>query len=160
MNTSESAREATITLPSDREIVITREFDAPVQLVFDCHTKAELYQQWYGMPATETSCEIDFKVGGRWRAAQTFSEGQVAFSGEFLEIDAPHGYVYTESFEGHPGPPATVTMRFEESAGRTTVTSVSRFETAEIRDLVLQSGMEQGVNVMYARLDTLLPTLH
>ena len=158
MNTAESARQAAITLPSDREIVITREFDAPAQLVFDAHTEPALLQQWYGLrSATSTACEIDFRVGGRWRSAQTFAEmGEIAFSGEYKEIDPPRGYVYTEMFELQPGPPAIVTMTFGEVDGRTTVTSHSLFETAEIRDIVLQSGMEHGVNEMYSRLDELL----
>ena len=159
MDTTQSAREATIALPSDREIVISREFDAPAQLVFDCHTKPELYQQWYGLrSATSTVCEIDFRVGGRWRSAQTLPDldGEVAFSGEFRDIDPPRGYVYTEMFEAQPGPPAIVTMRFDEVDGRTTVTSTSLFASAEIRDLVLRSGMEHGINEMYSRLDELL----
>jgi uncharacterized protein YndB with AHSA1/START domain len=156
--TGESTSEATITLPSDLEIVITREFDAPRQLVFDCHTKADLYQQWYGLAsAEETMCEIDFRVGGRWRSVQKFDHlGEVAFSGEFREIDPPNGYVFTESFEGFPGPPAIVTMRFEEVDGRTRLTSTSEYETTEIRDIVMQSGMEHGVREMYRRLDEIL----
>ena len=103
-------------------------------------------------------CEIDFRVGGRWRSAQTFPDAdfEVAFSGEFLEIDAPHRYVYTEMFEAQPGPPAVVTMTFDEVAGRTIVTGRSVFDSAEIRDLVLQSGMEYGANEMFCRLDELL----
>jgi uncharacterized protein YndB with AHSA1/START domain len=152
-------RQATITLPSDREIVISRDFDAPAQLVFDAHTKPELLQQWYGLrSATSTACEIDFRVGGRWRSAQTFPgmDDEVAFSGEFQEIDAPVRYVYTEMFEAQPGPPAVVTMTFAERDGRTTVTSHSVFDSVEIRDLVLQSGMEHGANEMFSRLDDLL----
>ena len=169
MNTSSttngSTREATITLPSDLEIVISREFDAPRQLVFDCHTKADLYRQWYGLEAAAdtTVCEIDFRVGGQWRSSQTFvdhdgagNDFAVTFSGEFREIDAPNGYVYTESFEGFPGPPAVVTMQFDEVDGRTRVTSTCLYETTEIRDTVMQSGMEHGVKEMYSRLDTLL----
>ena len=163
-STGESTREASITLPSDREIVITREFDAPRQLVFDCHTQADLYTQWYGLAsAAETVCEIDFRVGGQWRSVQTFTDHDgsgedmtVAFSGEFREIDPPNGYVLTESFEGFPGPPAIVTMRFEEIDGRTLVTSTCEYETVEIRDIVMQSGMEHGVREMYSRLDALL----
>jgi uncharacterized protein YndB with AHSA1/START domain len=161
---AESAREATITLPSDREIVISREFDGPRQLVFDCHTKADLYRQWYGLAsASETVCEIDFRVGGQWRSSQTFADHDgsgndmsVTFSGEFREIDAPNGYVYTESFEGFPGPPAIITMRFEDIGGRTRVTSTCEYETVEIRDIVMQSGMEHGVREMYSRLDAIL----
>ena len=156
---NDSAREATITLPSDREIVITREFDAPRELVFECHTDAELYRQWYGLAsaADTTVCEIDFRVGGRWRSSQSFDDhGAVTFSGEFREVDPPNGYVFTESFEGFPGPPAIVTMRFEEVDGRTRLTSTSEYETTEIRDIVMQSGMEHGVREMYARLDALL----
>lgn len=156
---NDSVREATITLPSDREIVITREFDAPRQLVFECHTDADLYRQWYGLAsaADTTVCEIDFRVGGRWRSSQSFADhGDVTFSGVFREIDPPNGYVFTESFEGFPGPPAIVTMRFEEVDGRTRLTSTSEYETTEIRDIVMQSGMEHGVREMYGRLDALL----
>ena len=154
-----TGREATITLPSDREITITREFDAPRELVFECHTDAELYRLWYGLAsaADTTVCEIDFRVGGRWRSSQSFDDhGDVTFSGEFREIDPPNGYVFTESYEGFPGPPAIVTMRFEEIDGRTRLTSTSEYETVEIRDIVMQSGMEHGVREMYTRLDALL----
>ena len=108
-------------------------------------------------------CEIDFHVGGQWRSSQTFADHDgsgndmsVTFSGEFREIDAPNGYVYTESFEGFPGPPAIITMRFEDIGGRTRVTSTCEYETVEIRDIVMQSGMEHGVREMYSRLDALL----
>ena len=159
MTTPSTAREAAITLPSDREIEITREFDAPRELVFECHTDAELYRQWYGLAsaADTTVCEIDFRVGGRWRSSQSFADhGAVVFSGEFREIDPPNGYVFTESYEGFPGPPAIVTMRFEDVDGRTRLTSTSEYETTEIRDIVMQSGMEHGVREMYRRLDEIL----
>jgi uncharacterized protein YndB with AHSA1/START domain len=163
MTTPSTEREAAITLPSDREITITREFDAPRELVFECHTDADLYRQWYGLAAAAdtTVCEIDFRVGGRWRSSQSFDDHgpetvTVTFSGEFREVDPPNGYVFTESYEGFPGPPAIVTMRFEEVDGRTRLTSTSEYETTEIRDIVMQSGMEHGVREMYSRLDAIL----
>lgn len=162
-DTGETTRETSITLPSDLELQIVREFDAPRELVFECHTNADLYRQWYGLEAAAatTVCEIDFRVGGTWRSSQAFPNPDgddlaVAFSGEFREIDPPNAYVFTEMYEGFPGPPAIVTMRFEDVDGRTRLTSTSAYETTEIRDIVMQSGMEHGVKEMYRRLDELL----
>lgn len=160
MNTDRPDK-ATITLPTDREIVITRSFNAPVERVFEAHTKAELYQQWYGLrSAASTTCEIAARVGGRWRAAQTFREaggeegGEVAFSGEYLEVEPPSRLVYTERYEAMPEAPPTInTLTFEDIDGRTLLVSRTLCETAEIRDMILQSGMEGGVHEMYERLD-------
>lgn len=159
---TDSKREATITLPSDREIVITREFDAPARLVWDAYTKPELVRQWHGLRSgTTTVCDIDFRVGGRWRYVQKFPDvdGEVGFTGEYLAIELQRRIVNTEEFEMIPGDPATVTTTFEEADGRTTVTSHNLFVHAEQRDGAMQSGMEHGVNEMYERLDEYLATV-
>ena len=152
-------REATITLPSDRETVITREFDAPAGLVFDAFTKPDLVQQWYGLrTGTMTVCEIDLRPGGHWRYVQAFPDQ--AFEAGFLrrlpggrstEPAGPHRGV-----EAMPGTGYVVTTTFAENDGRTTVTSHMLYQLPEHRDGHLQSGMEWGVNETYVRLDEYL----
>lgn len=152
-------REATITLPSDRETVITREFDAPAGLVFDAFTKPDLVHQWYGLrTGTMTVCEIDLRPGGHWRYVQAFPDQafEVGFSGVYQEVDRPNRLVHTEEFEAMPGTGYVVTTTFAENDGRTTVTSHMLYQLPEHRDGHLQSGMEWGVNETYVRLDEYL----
>src|SRR5688500_2443345 len=97
---------AVVTLPSDTEILITRDFDAPAHLVFKAMTTPELVKRWWGFETSQWEvCEIDLRVGGRWRYVTTEEGGfQVAFHGDYREIDAPHRLVSTEVFEGAPVP--------------------------------------------------------
>ncbi len=145
----------------DREIVWTRVFDAPRQLVFDAHTKPELVKRWllgpdgWSMPV----CDIDLRPGGRfrwvWRRDTTGEE--MGMSGTYYEIDAPRRIVHGEQFDQpwYPGE-ARITSLFEEDGGRTTLTVTMQMETTEARDGVLESGMESGVKRSYDRLEEML----
>ena len=147
--------------PGDREIVMTREFDAPRPLVFDAFTKPELVKRWllgpdgWSMPV----CEIDLKVGGRYRYEwKKESDGTtMGVGGVYREVSPPARIVHTERFDDawYPGE-CIVTTAFEETRGRTTVTMTMLFESREARDGVLKSGMESGVAVSYDRLANIL----
>ena len=98
--------QATLTTPSDTEILVTRVFNAPAPLVFEAWTKPEHVKNWYGLRSMKTTvCDIDLRVGGAWRWVQETEDGtEVAFSGVYKEIDPPSRLVYTEGFEAMPGP--------------------------------------------------------
>lgn len=151
----------TVTLPSPEEIVLTRSFDAPSALVFEATTKPEHVQRWWGPRSTHLSvCEIDLRVGGRWRFVIAGPNGDdVAFNGVYKEIDEPNRIVHTEIFEPYPDTEAIVTVLFTEENGITTLTSTSRYPSEEIRDMVIQSGMEGGARETYDRLAELLDTM-
>ena len=151
----------TLTTPTDREIVMTRAFDAPRQLVFDAFTKPELVKQWllgpdgWSMPV----CEIDLKVGGKyryvWRRDKDGTE--MGMGGVYREIVAPERLVATEKFDQswYPGE-AVGTFVLVEQGGRTTLTQTILYESREARDGVLKSQMEKGVVASYDRLAELL----
>ena len=150
-----------LTTHGDREIVITRVFDAPRKLVFDAFTKPELVKQWllgpdgWSMPV----CEIDLKVGGKyryvWRRDKDGTE--MGMGGGYREIVAPERVVATEKFDQswYPGE-AVGTFVLVEQGGRTTLTQTILYESREARDGVLKSGMEKGVVASYDRLAKLL----
>ena len=146
----------------EREIVMTRVFDAPRELVFDALTKSELLKRWFGPHGwTLTECEVDLRVGGAWRF---FSRGPgghtMGMRGVYREIVRPERVVYTESFDDWADAGAAlITATLAEHDGRTTLTCVSLAPTREVRDAVLASGMEHGAAETYDRLADLLPTL-
>jgi uncharacterized protein YndB with AHSA1/START domain len=147
----------TITTPSDREITITRLFDAPRHLVFEAMTKPEHVRKWWGNlddRYSVTVCEIDLRVGGAWRFVGRGPEGQIpAFYGVYREIDAPGRLVYTEIFEPYPDVESVVTQSLSEDAGKTRLTVTSIYPSREVRDMVLKTGMEKGAALSYDRLD-------
>ncbi len=152
----------TLTTPNDRELVITRVFDAPRELVFEAWTKPEHVRKWYGLRSlTTTVCDIDLRPGGAWRWGQRDDNGQdVVFSGVYKEIVPPERIVYTEMFEQMPGvEPVLTTLAFEEKDGRTTLTSTSLWPNAEALAGAMSMGMEQGVVETYDRLEELLRTM-
>jgi uncharacterized protein YndB with AHSA1/START domain len=154
----------TVTTPSDREIVMTRNFDAPRDLVFEAHTSCEHMKNWWGPRRYEiASCEIDFRPGGKWRIAHRAAEGgqedPIVFFGEYREIVRPERIAWTFGWEGMPGKVSVDTLTLEEHEGKTTATAVSRFDTVEDRDGMLRSGMESGAAETYDRLDEYLETL-
>jgi uncharacterized protein YndB with AHSA1/START domain len=149
----------TVTTPSDREIVMTRVFDAPRALVFEAHSKIEHIAKWWwrGNPL---DCELDFRPGGSWRFVEHAPDGEsYGFHGEYREIVAPERIVQTFEFEGMPGHVSLETLTFEEHAGKTTLTSTTVFDTVEDRDGMLQSGMETGAKESLDHLAALLDTL-
>lgn len=152
---------ATLRFPSERELVITRVFDAPRSLVFEAMTNPAHVAKWYGPRSMQiTLCEIDLRVGGAWRYVLCTPEGtEYAFSGTYLEIVPPERLVSTEAFEGMPGTGYVVTATFEEHAGKTTLRSHIVYQTQEHREGHLGSGMEAGMNETFDRLAEHLATL-
>jgi len=144
----------------DDEIVITRAFNAPLQMVFDAHTQPELLRRWFGVRnGWEFSvCEVDLKAGGAycyvWRNE---AKGlTLKIRGAFAEITAPSGFVCTESFEEpFQTDEAVNTYSFVESNGQTTLTISTKFPSAADRDMALKSGMETGLHESYVKLDAL-----
>ncbi len=149
---------AVVTLPSDDEILITRIFDAPADLVFDAWTKPDLVKRWWAGDRGEvTDAQIDLRVGGRWRWVMTANGGfEVAFSGEYREIDRPHRLVKTEVFELVPDAEAVSITTFDETDGVTTMTIRSRYPSHAHRDAAIASGMEGGLQVALDHLEELI----
>jgi len=152
----------TLTVPSDREIVMTREFDAPRELVFKAHSNCEHMAKWWGpRKYTLTVCEMDFRAGGAYRLVHRGPDGEEhGFRGEFREIVAPERIVWTFEYEGMPGHVSVDTLTLEDiGAGKTKLTAHSLFDSIEDRDGMLQSGMETGAAETWDRLAELLETL-
>jgi len=156
-----SSSALTLTLPSDREIMMTRVFDAPRRLVFEAHSTCEHVKHWWGPRGfTLVSCTMDFRPGGAWRYVQRKANGtEYAFRGEFREIVPPERIVWTFEFEGMPGDVAVETMTFVEQDGKTILTTRSLASSREARDAVLQSGMEQGAAETWDRLAEYVATM-
>jgi uncharacterized protein YndB with AHSA1/START domain len=142
-----SSGTATVTLPTDEQILITREFDAPKHLVYKAWTTPELVRRWWTANRGEmTTCEIDLRVGGRWRYVMAADGGfEVAFHGEYREIVPNERIVSTEVYEGMPDAEALDTLTFTEVDGRTTLTIVVEHKSKEQRDGHIESGMEGGL---------------
>ncbi|MFN2506508.1 MAG: SRPBCC family protein [Acidimicrobiales bacterium] len=148
---------AVITLPSDTEILITRVFDAPAELVFKALTTPELVKRWWGFETSEwLVCEVDLSVGGQWRFVIRDRDMEVGFHGEYREIDAPHRLVSTEVYEGFPDGASLNTTTLDEVDGVTTMTTLVEHTIQEHRDGQLASGMEGGMQVSYDRLEDLV----
>lgn len=154
---------AQVTLPSDCEVRVTRQFNAPRRLVWDAHTKPALVQQWQlGPPGWDMPvCEMDVRVGGkyRWEWKNKEDGKQFGFFGTFKEVDAPAKLVHEEYFNpgdvGGPMPndPCIVALELSESAGVTTLVCTLRFASKEARDGAVSTGMTDGMEMGYARLD-------
>src|SRR5262245_15744183 len=142
-----SSGSATVTLPTDEQILITREFDAPKHLVYQSYTTPELVKRWWHANRGEmTVAEIDLRVGGAWRYAMVTPDGmEVGFHGEFREIVPTERLVSTEVFEGFPDGEALNTMTLAEADGRTTLTILVEHASKEHRDMHVNSGMEAGM---------------
>ena len=144
-----------LTFPADCETVITRSFAAPRAVVFAAMTQPDHVRQWYGLrDHTMTVCEIDLRVGGKWRYVMQMPDGnEIAFSGEYLEIVPSARLVFTEWFEAIPGSDYVVTATYTEQDGQTILSSHLRYRTPEHRDGHVNSGMEWGMRQTFARLD-------
>ena len=151
----------TLTLPSDREIVMTRVFDAPRELVFQAFTDPDLIPRWWGWrDATTIVDKMDVRPGGLWRFVSRGPDGvEFAFNGEYREVVSPERLVYTFEFEGMPGHVLVETLTFEERDGKTTLTNHSIFDSKEDRDGMLETGMESGAAESRDRLEELLKTM-
>jgi uncharacterized protein YndB with AHSA1/START domain len=146
-----------VTTPTDREIVLTRVFDAPRRLVFDAFTKPDLLKRWFGPRGWSlVVCEVDFKVGGTFRFVLRGPDGkEMGMRGVYREIVAPERSVHTESFDDYPGESQVTTVLVEQS-GRTTLTATVLYPSQEIRDIVIKSGMEHGAAESYDKMADLL----
>ena len=151
----------TVTTPSDLEIVLTREFDAPRALVFEALSKPEHLRHWWGQASsTLTLCEMDFRPGGKWRFVERDKDGQEwGFRGEVREIVPPERIVQTFEWEGLPGHISVETLQLEDLGARTRLSVTSVFASVADRDGMLQSGMQQGAGESYDRLEAYLKTL-
>jgi uncharacterized protein YndB with AHSA1/START domain len=144
---------ATLTLPTDEQILITREFDAPKHLVYEAMTTPELVRRWWhAKRGTVTVCEIDLRVGGTWRYVMIAHDGfEVGFHGEYREVVPNERLVSTEVYEGLPAgvseeDAATLnTTTFTEADGRTTLTILVQAASKTSRDAIIESGMEDGL---------------
>jgi uncharacterized protein YndB with AHSA1/START domain len=161
MDVTHSAK-AIVTLPSDEEILITREFDAPRHLVYRAWTTPELVKRWWTGRGDElTVCEIDLRVGGRWRYAMAGPGGsEIAFNGVFSELVPDERIVTTEAFEGMPdAEPALNIITFAESGGRTAMELLIVVKSREERDMILATGMTEGAQMQFDQLDELASSL-
>ena len=164
-----TAEKAQVTLPSDREVKVTRSFRAPRALVYRAYTEPQLVRRWLGghpgwsMPV----CEMDARVGGRfqWRWRSDEGNQEFGFSGTFREIEPASRIVHTEAYEpgtlggSYPGEDAIVTVTFTEEGGVTTVTTLSDYGSKEARDGAVKTGMTDGMEMSYQTLDKLLAEL-
>ena len=142
-----SSGTAVVTLPTDTQILITREFDAPKHLVYEAWTTPELVKRWWsGKRGEMTIAEIDLRVGGMWRYVMVADGGfEVAFHGEYREIVPNERIVSTEVYEGMPDGEALNTLTLNEADGRTTMTILVEHSIKEHRDAHINSGMEAGM---------------
>jgi uncharacterized protein YndB with AHSA1/START domain len=143
----------TVTTRAEREIVMTRVFDAPRRLVFEAMTKPEHLVRWFGPHGwTLAVCQIDFRPGGAWRFVLRGPDGRdMGMKGVYQEIAPPERFVSTESFDDYPGESLN-TLTFSEEHGKTTFTITVLYASSEIRDAVIRSGMEKGAGECYDRL--------
>jgi uncharacterized protein YndB with AHSA1/START domain len=143
-----SSRSAVVTLPEDKQILITREFDAPKELVYRAYTEPDLVRRWWHANRGEiTVCDIDLRVGGQWRyVMEAPGFGEVGFHGEYKEIVPNERLVSTEIYEGAPEAGAALdTLTLTDENGRTTLTLLVEHQTKLARDMHVESGMEDGL---------------
>lgn len=153
-----------VTQPNDREVRVVRKFKAPRQLVWDAHTKPELIRKWMlGPPGwTMPVCEIDVRVGGayRWRWRSEADGKEFGFFGKFTEVNEPGRIAQTQYYDPgdiggsmSSGEPALISTDYVEGSGVTTLTMTMTFASKEIRDGAVSTGMTDGMEIGYARLD-------
>jgi uncharacterized protein YndB with AHSA1/START domain len=146
-----SDRKADVTLPAEDQILVTREFDAPRHLVYKAFTTPELVRRWWHAKRGEMQvCDIDLRVGGKWRYVMTADGGmEVGFHGEYLEIVPDERVVSTETYEGlppeAPQEPNVNTATFIEENGRTRLEILMQSPNRTTRDMIIESGMEDGL---------------
>jgi uncharacterized protein YndB with AHSA1/START domain len=154
---------AKVTLPTDTQILITREFDAPKHLVWKAYTTPELIRRWWaGSHGTVTSAEADLRVGGSWRYVLVTSGDEpfeVAFHGEYREVEPTDRLVTTEVYEGAPDGTGVITSTLTEVDGRTTLTQLCEYGDRKVRDAVIDSGMEGGMQSSFDELEKVAVSL-
>jgi len=147
--------------PGVPQILITREFDAPRELLFRAHTDPELLGQWLGPRSLTTTIDcLDARDGGKWRYTSRDAQGNDhGFHGVYHGTPSPDGIVQTFEYEGAPGHVSLTTIAFEERGGKTLLRQSAVFQSVEDRDAMVQSGMERGVNEGMERLEDLVARL-
>jgi uncharacterized protein YndB with AHSA1/START domain len=163
-----SSRSAAVTLPTDTQILVTREFAAPRHLVFRAYTEPELISRWWtSKRGAMRVCDVDLRVGGKWRYVMDADGFEVAFHGEFKEIVPDERLVSTETFEGafEPGHEfgdedyTLNTLTLTEVDGRTTLTLVTECPSKDVRDAIIESGMEGGLQDGFDLLEEIAVSL-
>jgi uncharacterized protein YndB with AHSA1/START domain len=156
-----SSGTAKVTLPTDEQILITREFDAPKHLVYKAWTTPELVKRWWsGHRGEMTVAEIDLRVGGMWRYVMVATGGyEVAFHGEYREIEPDERIVTTEVYEAMPEGEALNVVTFTEVDGRTTLDLLVETPSKEVRDAIIDSGMEVGMQEQMDLLEQIAVSL-
>ncbi|MBC8073105.1 MAG: SRPBCC family protein [Deltaproteobacteria bacterium] len=151
-----------VTTPSDTDIRMTRLFDAPMKLVFEAMTQPEHVKRWWGQLGEGYSvpvCEIDLRVGGKWKFVNRHPKGEAAFYGEYREISPPDRMVHTEIFADYPDTVSVVTTVLTDEGGKTRLTATVSYPSKEVRDMVMSTGMEHGAGISYDRMEDLLGAL-
>jgi uncharacterized protein YndB with AHSA1/START domain len=151
-----------VTLPSDREIRMSRLFNAPRALVFEAMTRPEHVRNWWGNLGEGYSvpvCEIDLRPGGAWRFVNRHPHGEAGFHGVYREVAPPDRLVFTEIFEAFPDQESVVTSVFTDENGQTRLTATCLYPSLEVRDMVVQSGMAKGAAASYDALEAVLGRL-
>lgn len=165
-NANEAAEmnQTSMELQGDREIVVSRMFNGPPNIVFDAYTKPELVRRWWApksLGVSMISCDADVRVGGKYRYVIGHRTGEpLAFSGAYVEVTPHSRLVYTQVFEPMAGAgEAVVTVTFEERDGKTQLVSTESYPSKEVRDAVIESGMEKGMRETMDQLDELVESL-
>jgi uncharacterized protein YndB with AHSA1/START domain len=151
-----------VSRPAPNEIRMTRLFNAPRALVYEVMTKPEHVRRWWGnLDADHTVpvCEIDLRVGGKWKFVNRHPRGEVTFYGEYRELNPPSRCVFTEIFADFPDVVSVVTAELSEEGGKTRLVATVVYPTKEVTDIVLDSGMARGAALIYDRLEDLLSEL-
>jgi uncharacterized protein YndB with AHSA1/START domain len=165
MSASQTANSHTfeVSTPSDREIRITRIFAAPRHLVFEAMTKPEHIRNWWGRLGEGYSvpvCEVDLREGGHWKFVNQTPKGDAAtFYGVYRQIAPPERLVFTEIYAPFPDAESVVTAELTDEDGMTRLTVTSEYPSLDVRDAVLQSGMERGAAISYDRLEEIAQSL-
>ena len=145
-----------VTTPGEREIRMTRLFDAPRHLVFEAMSRPEHIRRWWGNLGDGYSvpvCEVDLRVGGKWRFVNRHPKGDAEFYGVYREIHAPGRIVFTEIYAPFPDAESVVTATLTEEHGKTRLNATSKYPSKQVRDMVLSTGMEKGAATSYDHLD-------
>jgi uncharacterized protein YndB with AHSA1/START domain len=162
VNTAANSDTFQVTTPSDREIRMTRLFDAPRRLVFEAMSRPEHVRRWWGCLTDEhsvTVCEIDLRPGGAWRFVGRGPQGEYAFYGVYREVTPPERVVFTEIYEPFPDAESVVTSVLTEENGKTRLTVTALYPSLEVRDIVIGTGMAKGAAISYDRLEDLVTEL-
>jgi uncharacterized protein YndB with AHSA1/START domain len=146
----------TVTTPSEREIKMTRLFNAPRHLVWEAMSKPEHIKRWWGRLGEGYSvpvCEVDLRPGGKWRFVNRHPKGEAEFYGEYREIVPPERVVFTEIFAPFPDSGSLVTAVLTEENDKTRLTVTAEYPSLEVRDMVIGTGMAKGAAASYDRLE-------